>query len=1198
MTATSKGKGVFQPVPAKVDFVANEERVLKWWDDAGIVQKYLHRNDASPRRYSFIDGPITATNHMAVHHAWGRTYKDLFLRWRNMQGYRQRFQNGFDGQGLWVEVEVEKDKGFKSKRDIEAYGIARFVEECKARVRHYAGVMSEESKRLGYFMDWDDSYHTMSDENNYTIWHFLKTCHERGWLYEGTDVMPWCPRCGTGLSQHEIVTEGYKELTHSSVYVKLPLLDRPGESLVVWTTTPWTLPANVAAAVNPNHTYVKVKTSPGPSSALSDKLRTASGTGEILWLGALRAPKVLKGEYEILEQRKGRELLGWRFSGPFDELPVAEIEWGKSGSVKDAHRIIEWDEVGEEEGTGIVHIAPGAGAEDFQLGKREKLPVIAPLDESGVFLTSTAAAFMVDPIHLVAQMGDKPAHVAGPESPPFPKGQDPDATAFGALAGKPVAQVNELVVESLRQKGVFYKIEKITHRYPVCWRCNTELVFRLVSEWFINMDGEGFIGPDGRWLSAAESAKAAPGTARRATYRGQMVEVTKRIRWEPSFGLERELDWLRNMQDWMISKKRYWGLALPIWKCGKCGGVDVIGSEHELEQRAVEGWSEFDGHSPHRPWVDAVKIACPKCAAKMSRIKDVGNPWLDAGIVPFSTLNYRHDKSYWKDWYPADWISESFPGQFRNWFYSLLAMSTALENREPTRAVFSYALMFDEKGEEMHKSKGNAIWFNDGAKKMGVDVMRWQFARQNPSLSINFGYGPGDEVRRQFLIPLWNVYSFFVTYANLDGWRPASLSSPWEGEDQGEGRSPSRREHKPSTHTPALSLPGRGGNALALTELDRWALSELHTLTSTVTRHLEEWRPEAAAREIEEFVDRLSNWYVRRSRRRFWKSEGGPSTGSGPGPDKAAAYATLHECLTTLTRLLAPFVPFVSEEMYQNLVAGRIPGAPESVHLTDWPRPDASLIDEDLSARTQLAIRLASLGRSARASAKIKVRQPLAELVIELREEKEQAYLAVIEPQLLDELNVKRVRAIEWSPSASVGQGGLMSFSVKPNLPKLGPKYGRQLSEIRALLSKANAAEVAAAAVRGQTIKLAGFELAPDEVLVEKTAPAGYAVAAEGGYAAGVTTEITPELKAEGTAREVVHLIQNLRKSAGLEIADRISLFIEASGPVRAALESLGGYVREETLATSVTFSAPPSGTASESHDVEGERVTVGLKKA
>ena len=1152
MTTTPKKQGAFEPVAPKVDFVANEERTLKWWYEAGIVDRYLHRNDRSPKRSSFIDGPITANNPMGVHHAWGRTYKDLFLRWRNMQGYRQRFQNGFDGQGLWVEVNVEKDRGFKSKKDIEAYGIAKFVEECKERVRYYAATITEHSKRLGCFMDWDPSshtdeqerrgdawdgsYHTMSDENNYTIWHFLKVCHERGWLYEGTDVMPWCPRCGTGLSQHEIVTEGYQEVTHTSVYVKLPIVSKSplpagggkgggevieqGEALVVWTTTPWTLPANVAAAVNPEHTYVKVKNG-----------------DDTLWLGAQRAKAVLKGEYEVIEQRRGSELIGWRYHGPFDDLPGA-------AEAKEAHCVIEWDDVGEEEGTGIVHIAPGAGAEDFKLGKENGLPVIAPLDESGVY-------------------------AAGP--------------AFGQFAGKAVPQVNEAVIAALRQKGAFYKTEKITHRYPVCWRCNTELVFRLVSEWFINMDGKGFIGRGGKWLPTEEAAKAADGMAKATTYREQMIEVTQKIKWVPSFGLERELDWLRNMHDWMISKKRYWGLALPIWKCGQCGYVDVMGSETELKQRAVEGWAEFDGHSPHRPWVDAVKVACSKCGAKTSRNKDVGNPWLDAGIVPFSTLNYRHDKRHWEEWYPADWISESFPGQFRNWFYSLLAMSTALENREPFKACFTYAMMRDEKGEDMHKSKGNAIWFEDGAKKMGVDVMRWQFSRHTPAQNINFGYGPGDEVRRQFLIPLWNVYSFFVTYANLDGWTPATLPSPYQGEGQSGG---AIHRSKQGTASPSPS-PSPAGRGEARSELDRWLLSELNRVIGAVTRYLEEWRPEAAAHELEEFVDRLSNWYVRRSRRRFWKSES--------DADKAAAYATLYECLTTLTRLLAPFIPFVTEEMYRNLVAGKLAGAPDSVHLTDWPKADASLIDEELAARTGLAIKLASLGRSARASSRIKVRQPLSELAVELREAKEYAYLPVIEQQLLDELNVKRVRGVEKGASAG---GGLLSYNIKPNLPKLGPKYGKQMGEIRALLSKADPAEVAGAAERGLSIKLGEFELAPDEVLVEKIAPAGYAVASEGGYAAAVATEITPELKAEGTAREVVHLVQNLRKTAGFEISDRISLSIESSGPVRAALEALAGYVREETLAVSVSYSAPAAGMASESHDIEGDNVTIGLKKA
>ncbi|MEX0761131.1 MAG: isoleucine--tRNA ligase [Dehalococcoidia bacterium] len=1048
------GAGAFEAVPAKVDFVANEERTLKWWYDSGVVDRYLHRNDNSEKRFSFIDGPITANNPMGVHHAWGRTYKDLFLRFRNMQGYRQRFQNGFDGQGLWVEVEVEKEKGFKSKRDIETYGVDRFVEDCKARVMKFADTITEQSKRMGYFMDWDDSYHTMSDENNYTIWQFLKVCHDNGWLYEGTDVMPWCPRCGTGLSQHEIVTEGYQEIVHPGLFVKFPLLDRPGESLLVWTTTPWTLAANVAAAVHPEHTYLKVRNG-----------------DDVLYVGRQRI-SVLKGDHEVLEEVPGSQLVGLRYRGPFDEIPA-------QAEARDAHRVLAWEDVGEEEGTGIVHIAPGAGAEDFKLGQANGLPVIAPLDESGIY-----------------------------------------KTGFGYLDGKPVSEVNDLIFDDLKSKNVFYRVEKYRHRYPVCWRCGTELVFRLVSEWFISMD----------------------------ELRPRMIEATKKIRWVPGFGLDRELDWLRNMHDWMISKKRYWGLALPIFKCDDCGTVDVMGSETELEERAVEGWDEFSGHSPHRPWIDSVKIACEKCGGKVSRITDVGNPWLDAGIVPFSTIKYRHDKEYWKEWYPADWISESFPGQFRNWFYSLIAMSAALENREPTRAVFSYALMRDEKGEDMHKSKGNAIWFEDGAARMGVDVMRWQFSRHNPALNLNFGYGPGDEVRRQFLIPLWNVYSFFVTYANLDGWTPDRAGEPGER-----------------------------------SELDRWLLSELNQLTGRVTEYLENWRPEAASQAIEEFVDGLSNWYVRRSRRRFWKSE--------DDGDKQAAYNTLYTALTTLSRLLAPFIPFVTEEMYQNLVARPVAGTADSVHLTDWPQSDESLIDAELSERTRLAMRLASLGRSARSSSRLKVRQPLAELLVEVRFDRERKYLQTIAPQLLEELNVKAVR-----DAAEIG--GLQAFTIKPNLPKLGPKYGRDLQKIREALAALDAAEVARAVESGSPVTAGEFELEPDEVLVERVAPEGYAVAADAGYAAAVSTTVSDELRAEGMAREVVHLVQNLRKSAGLEISDRISLYVDAPETVSGALGAHEEYVRQETLAERLEFSVSPEGAAAETHELDGDKVTVALEKA
>ena len=701
---------MFKSVDARVDFPEMERDILQWWEENDIAKKYMERNQNSGKRYSFIDGPITANNPMGVHHAWGRGYKDLFTRFRTMQGYEQRYQNGFDGQGLWIEVEVEKELGFASKTDIEEYGVDKFVTLCKERVQRFSDVITEQSIRLGYWMDWNNSYHTMSDENNYTIWHFLKVCHDKGLIYEGTDVMPWCPRCSTGLSEHEIVTEGYVEIVHPGLFVKFPLVDEEDvnevqESILVWTTTPWTLSSNVAAAVNPDMDYIKV-----------------SQENEFIFI-AKGQVSTIKGDYEIVEELKGSSLVGRTYTGPFDELPAQQ------GVI---HKIVAWDEVSEVEGTGIVHIAPGAGKEDFALGKVENLVAIAPLDDLGNFVDG-----------------------------------------FDWLTGLNVYEVNDRIYESLKSKNVFYNLERYPHRYPHCWRCGSELVFRLVDEWFIKMD----------------------------PLRESLSRVTQNINWVPEFGMKRELDWLRNMDDWMISKKRYYGLALPIYKC-ECGHFEVIGSEDELKERAIEGWIDYEGNSPHSPWIDSVKIACGSCGAKVDRILDVGNPWLDAGIVSFSTLQYRDDKDYWKKWFPADWISESFPGQYRNWFYSLLVMSTVLADSEPCKNIFSYALMRDENGEEMHKSKGNAIWFEDAAEKMGVDAMRWQFARQNPASNLNFGSGTADEIRRQFLIPLWNVYSFFVTYANID-------------------------EFDPSVEFPKVEQR---------TELDQWILSEINSLVATVTK--------------------------------------------------------------------------------------------------------------------------------------------------------------------------------------------------------------------------------------------------------------------------------------------------------------------------------------------------------------------------
>jgi isoleucyl-tRNA synthetase len=1030
------GENMFETVDPKVDFPRLDKEIFQWWEDNRIPEKYRTRNENSNKRYSFIDGPITANNPMGVHHAWGRTYKDLFARFRTMQGYKQRYQNGFDGQGLWIEVEVEKELGFSSKTDIEAYGIDKFVDLCKKRVDKFAGVITEQSKHLGQWMDWDNSYHTKSDQNNYAIWHFLKICHDKGLIYEGNDVMPWCPRCSTGLSEHEIVTEGYREIVHPGLFVKFPITENgekvfPAESLLVWTTTPWTMTSNCAAAVNEDMDYVKVDQG-----------------GEFLYLSKNRLNSIHE-DYSIVEELKGISLVGKTYDGPFDELPA------QSGI---NHRVVHWDEVSSEEGTGIVHIAPGAGKEDFALSKSEKLPVVAPLDDMGNFVEG-----------------------------------------FGFLTGTNVYDVNEVIYESLKDKGFFYRVEKYKHRYPHCWRCGSELVFRLVDEWFIKMD----------------------------PLRNDLARITQNINWIPDFGMKRELDWIRNMDDWMISKKRYYGLALPIFKCS-CGHFDVIGSQNELQNRAIEGWDEFEGRSPHKPWIDDIKVSCTQCAEPVSRISDVGNPWLDAGIVSFSTLAYGTDKDYWNEWFPADWISESFPGQYRNWFYSLLVMSAVLADSEPCKNIFSYALMRDENGEEMHKSKGNAIWFEDAAEEMGVDAMRWQFASQNPSANLNFGFGTADEVRRQFLIPLWNVYSFFVTYAKIDHFDPTSA--------------PSDVDDRP--------------------DLDRWILSELNRLIETITESYENFYPERITREVEEFVEYLSNWYVRRSRRRFWRSGGLKNDDKSQDLDKLHAYSTLYETLITLIKLIAPITPFTTESMHQNLSKNFGLGK-ESVHLEDFPVAQKDVIDESLSERTRLSKRIASLGRAARSKAGIKVRQPLGTLFVHTPNQREAEMLPLIEDQILDELNVKEVALVD-------NAADIVSFRVQPNFPVLGPKLGKRVNDLKNILQDINVENILKQIESGGTIRVGDFELDSGDLLISATELDEMSSATEFGYAVGISSDISPALKQEGTIRELVHRIQIMRKSAGFEISDHIKLEIGAPTEMRKVVDEYGEYLKKETLADSL----------------------------
>ena len=1109
---------MFRPVTSRPDLVAQEHDTLAMWRERRTFARLRAQNREGPR-WSFLDGPITANNPMGVHHAWGRTYKDLFQRFHAMLGQDQRWQNGFDCQGLWVEVNVERDLGFTSKRDIEDFGIAAFVSLCKQRVLTFAARQTEQSIRLGMWMDWNDpdelrrlrdllaadpsqvatsegvdgpvtdtvemlvgrlgmpevggSYFTFSNENNDLIWGFLAECHRRGWIYKGHDSMPWCPRCGTGLSQMEM-NEGYSEREDPGLTVRFPLLERPGESLLVWTTTPWTLAANVAAAVGPDLHYVKVRQG-----------------DELFWLSRGTLTAVLRGPFDVVEEALGTDLVGWRYGGPFDELPAVGAAFAADdGRAAYTHRVVPWDEVGEEEGTGIVHIAPGCGAEDFQFGAAIGLPVIGPIDEDGRYLDG-----------------------------------------FGWLTGREAPAVAEAIVDDLERRGFFYHLEPYVHRYPHCWRCGTPLLFRLVDEWFISM-GPVYDKPREE-LSREEID---------ASLRYQIMEVVDHIRWIPSFGYERELDWLLNMRDWMISKKRYYGLALPIYDCATCGTFEVIGGRAQLRERAVEGWDALEGHTPHRPHVDAVRIRCSGCGATVSRIEDVGNPWLDAGIVPFSTLHYREEPEYWAKWFPADFITESFPGQFRNWFYAMLAMSTVLRRERPFKTIFGYATLFGEDARPMHKSWGNAIEFDEAAERMGVDVMRWMFATARPDDNILLGWHAADEARRELLV-LWNVYSFFATYARLAGWIPRrGIAEAVEGAD---------------------SWP----------VLDRWILSRAAGLAADAEARLLDVDAAGATRAIATFIDDLSTWYLRRSRDRM-------RAGADPA-DRETAFATLHAALVALCRVAAPVLPFLSEAMYQNLIVAVEPSLPDSVHLTRWPAADlARFRDASLEHAMATARRAAELVRTLRGTNGIRTRQPLARLWLALPGGDLHELDALLD-LIADEVNVKSIEIIG-------DESDLVDRRIKPLLPRIGRKLGPAIPAVMA------AAREGAVEIHGDgSATLAGVTLAPDEVEILATPRAGTAVAHDEGLVVVIDTELTPELRAEGDARELQRAVQDLRRDAGLELTDRIELWVD---PLPASLAPFVGAISADTLADELVGAPPPEGSVRSTVRLDAGPVEVGLR--
>jgi isoleucyl-tRNA synthetase len=1014
---------MFKPLPKAPDHPRLEEEILAWWEERGTFDQ-LREQNRGRERWSFVDGPVTANKTLGVHTAWGRTLKDVFQRYKALRGFDQRFQNGFDCQGLWIEVGVERELGLNSKREIEEYGLAEFARKCREKVVWAATELIRGSKRLGQWMDWGRDYYTFSDTNIEYIWRFLERVHEQGWLYLGHRSTEWCPRCGTSISAHELVGS-YEDRTDPSLFVRFPLPDRPGESLAVWTTTPWTLPANVAAAVHPAEEYGRRE------------------DGE--WVAVRRYP-----DETFTERRRGSELVGWCYEGPFDQLPAAAgVE----------HRVIPWDEVSMEEGTGIVHIAPGCGAEDFELSRVHDLAVVQPVDESGRF---------------------------------YPE--------FGWLHGLSTGDSAEQIAADLAERGRLIEAGTIEHRFPFCWRCHTPLIFRISDDWFIAAD----------------------------ELRPRLLRANATVAWTPEYFGKRMDDWLRNLGDWNISRRRYYGLPLPFYPCS-CGHLNVIGSRGALAERAtvpLDGLEEL-----RRPWIDEIPIRCEECGEEVRRIPEVGDVWLDAGIVPFSTLGWENpihvpegygtgaakglttadlpDHAYWERWFPADLVSE-MREQIRLWFYSQLFMSVVLVDRAPFTTVLGYEKMLDEHGREMHGSWGNLIPAEEAFDRMGADVMRWQYCAQPPDRNLLFGYGPAHEIRRK-LLRLWNSVIVLTDYGAIEEFAPR------------------------------YSDLDAGPVDAALEPLDRWLLARTQTLVAEATDAYEALLTYRVVDAFERFLDDLSNWYIRRSRPRFWRGD-------------EAAFRTLWYAIVQSLRVVAPVLPFLTEHLWRHVVGDPCgEEAPESVHLAGWPEIAEALVDDALLAEMAEARRVAELGHRARATAGVKLRQPLRRLVVEGADR-----AAAHADTIRDEL---RVKELEFGPVDS------LELRVKPNLPVLGPRLGGELAAVRAALAAGEFEELPSGGFRA-----AGHELAPEDVLVERHGPDGAAVAADDGLTVSLDTTLDEELVLEGRVLDLVHRVNTMRKEAGLELTDRIALTLPAGD--EELLERHRDWIAAETLAERVEVGA------------------------
>ncbi len=1037
------------------------------------------RSAATGKPWVFYEGPPTANGRPHIGHVITRVYKDIFPRYHTMKGRYVRRKAGWDTHGLPVEIEVEKQLGLSGKDQIEAFGVAKFNELCRQSVWKNVDVWEEQTERLAYWVNLDDAYVTMRNEYIESVWNILKRLWERDLLYQGYKVVPYCPRCGTPLSSHE-VSQGYADTADPSFYVKFPLADEPGTYFLVWTTTPWTLPGNVALAVGEEVPYQLVEVRQGGDEAVTERL----------WVAKELVAKVLPlagadTEWTVVQEAKGKELAGKRYQPLFRFLPFEEK----------AHYVVTADFVSTEDGTGIVHMAPAFGADDMAVGRQHNLPVLLTVGPDGTFV---------------------------PEVRPY--------------AGMFVKDADPEIVRDLAERGLVHHVTTYVHSYPFCWRCKTPLLYYARATWFIE-------------------------TTR---YKQQLLDNNNKINWMPDhIRTGRFGDWLSNNVDWALGRERYWATPLPVWLCDECGHSDAIGSVAELSDKAGRDLSELD---LHRPYVDEVTWACTACErGTMRRVPEVIDVWFDSGSMPYAQWHYPFEnQEIWEEQYPADFICEAID-QTRGWFYSLHAISTLLYDRPAFKNVIVLGHVLDEEGKKQSKSLGNVVDPYEVLNEHGADAIRWYFFSASPPWNnTRFSVDLVGEVVRKFMLTLWNTYSFFVTYANIEGWQPGS-----------DLQSATTDDRRPTTEGASAEQSEIPNPKSQISLMDRWLLSELNQLVRTVDQGLDAYDATGTSRAIAAFVDNLSNWYVRRSRERFWQGD-------------EAALTTLHTTLKTLALLVAPYTPFFAETLWQNL---RGEGDADSVHLAFFPQADEALIDARLSQAMTTAQKVASLGHAARQQAQLKVRQPLQAVVVALPPHEVEG-LERLEPLLLDELNVKALEVVTGE--------ALARYRVGPDPAVYGKKLGKRFPTLRRTLEGMDQTPLALQLLRGEnaTVEVEGetVTLTPDTVLIVPEPRAGYAVVQEGSYTVGVTTELSEALKQEGLARELARQLNQLRKDSGLELTDRIEVWI--SGEVHVVVEQFGEYLKQETLATALHQAPPPEEVSARTTvEVDGREVLLALRR-